>query len=177
MLYIRNSADFLISSLGYLWYYGGHLDWQNPHHVDWRSDYKIKHARFHKLPSKMLHYFWSPYQTNHLLTKAMSQIFFKNSSLLVQDWSSCCHLLLWARNYKISNLKCYIVLLFVHFKRRNNINRKMFCVLLFTWDHSNRFSWTYYFTNALLQKTGWWYKGPSSLTLDLNAACKESRVR
>ena len=62
----------------------------------------------------------------------LSQIFFKNSSLLVQDWSSCCHLLLWARNYKISNLKCYIVLLFVHFKRRNNINRKMFCVLLFT---------------------------------------------
>ena len=26
----------------------------------------------------------------------------------VQDWSSCCKLLLRARNYKISNLKCYI---------------------------------------------------------------------
>ena len=87
----------------------------------------------------------------------------------VQDWSSCCKLLLRARNYKISNLKCYILRLFVHFKRRNNINRKMFCVLLFTWDHSNRFSWTYYFTNALLQKTGWWYNEPSSLTLGLNA--------
>ena len=130
---------------------------------------KVKHSQCHKLPSKMLHCFWSPYQTNHLLTKGMSWLFFKNPFFLVQDWSSCCKLLLWARNYKISSLKCYVLLLFVHFKRRNNIKRKMFCVLLFRWDHSNRFSWTYYFTNALLQKTGWWYNGPSSLTLGLSA--------